>query len=90
MKAADEAVDRWIDRGALRRSFERTIVVQSLSVAFIVGTILNAINQGAELIEGRPINILRLVLTYSVPFFVATYGAYSAFRKRTMTRIDER
>ena len=50
-------------------------------VTVVVGTILNAINQGAEILGSGPVDLLRLLLTYAVPFFVASYGAYSAFAR---------
>jgi len=50
---------------------------RSLVVALIVGTILNLINQGDALVEGVRPNILKLVLTFAVPYAVATYGAVS-------------
>ncbi|MBI3676975.1 MAG: nitrate/nitrite transporter NrtS [Proteobacteria bacterium] len=65
----------------MRKAASWPIAVRSLSIAFVVGTILNAINQGAEIVDGKPVNLLRLVLTYAVPFFVASYGAYSAFSR---------
>ena len=50
---------------------------RSLAVALIVGTILNLINQGDALVTGARPNILKLVLTFAVPYAVATYGAVS-------------
>ena len=50
-------------------------------VTLVVGTILNAINRGTEILGGKPVDVLRLLLTYAVPFFVASYGAYSAFAR---------
>jgi hypothetical protein len=50
---------------------------RSLWVALIVGTILNLINQGDALVAGRPLDIVKLVLTYIVPYLVSTYGAVS-------------
>jgi hypothetical protein len=44
---------------------------RSFLVALIVGTILNLINQGDALFGGK------LVLTFAVPYCVATYGAVS-------------
>jgi len=41
----------------------------------IVGTVLNLINQGDALLGMAPINWLKLVLTYCVPYAVCTYGA---------------
>ena len=49
-------------------------------MAVVIGTVLNAINQGLEIFSGhRPI-WWRLILTYFVPFAVASYGSYAAFR----------
>jgi hypothetical protein len=50
---------------------------RSLWVALVVGTILNLINQGDALVAGRPLDLVKLVLTYIVPYFVCTYGAVS-------------
>ena len=58
---------------------------RSLVAAIVVGTILNVINQGDALFGGRPVNWLKLVLTYIVPYCVATYGAV-AFRLEAMRR----
>ena len=49
--------------------------------SLVGGTVLNAINQGAEILGGKPMDLVRLLLTYAVPFFVASYGAYSAFAR---------
>ena len=50
---------------------------RSLVVALIVGTILNLINQGDVFVAGARPNMLKLVLTFAVPYVVATYGAVS-------------
>ena len=55
---------------------------RSLLVALIVGTILNLINQGDVLFGTAHLNITKLVLTFIVPYAVATYGAVS-YRLRT-------
>ena len=57
---------------------------RSLLVALIVGTILNLINQGDALVGGAGIDFTKVLLTYAVPYCVATYGAVS-FRLATMT-----
>jgi hypothetical protein len=64
----------------LRRTFAPPIVTRSLLIAAVVGTLLNAINQGPELWHGNPLVLWKLVLTYCVPFLVASYGAFSALR----------
>ncbi len=65
---------------ALKRTFSWPAVKRSLVVAIIIGTILNVINQGGALVGDEPIVIWRLVLTYFVPFAVASYGSYAALR----------
>jgi hypothetical protein len=49
-------------------------------VAVLVGTTLNAINQGPELLRGATPILWKIALTYTVPFLVASYGSYAAFR----------
>lgn len=66
----------------LRQTFSRPILWRSLMVALVVGTALNAINQGPEIWRGEPVVLWKLALTYCVPFLVASYGAYSALRSR--------
>jgi hypothetical protein len=55
---------------------------RSFFVALVVGTVLNLINQGDALLGTAPINWLKVVLTYFVPYAVCTYGAASAKIKR--------
>jgi hypothetical protein len=62
---------------AARYAFSGGVPGRSLWVAIVVGTILNLINQGDRLFAGAPLDIAKLVLTYLVPYFVATYGAVS-------------
>jgi hypothetical protein len=50
---------------------------RSLYVALVVGTILNLINQGDALFGPAPINWVKVLLTYLVPYAVSTYGAVS-------------
>ena len=57
-----------ISDGVPRRSF---------LVALIVGTILNLINQGDALFGDGRVNWAKIILTFAVPYCVATYGAVS-------------
>ncbi len=59
---------------------------RSFYVALLVGTVLNLINQGDAIFGARPINWLKFVLTYFVPYAVCTYGAVSAQVKQLKTR----
>jgi hypothetical protein len=67
-------------REALRRTFAGRSVRRSLAVALVIGTVLNLINQGPEIFAGHWPVWWKLVLTYFVPFAVASYGSYAAFR----------
>lgn len=67
-------------RKAAARTFSGPSTKRSLYVALFVGTALNAINQGPEIYAGAPPVLWKLVLTYVVPFLVASYGSYAAFR----------
>ena len=57
-----------ISAGVPRRSF---------LVALIVGTILNLINQGDVIFGDGRVNWSKIILTFAVPYCVATYGAAS-------------
>lgn len=46
-------------------------------VMVVVGTILNLINQGDAIVTGGRVDAVKLLLTYAVPYCVATYGAVS-------------
>jgi hypothetical protein len=66
-----------IGKLACRYAISDGVPRRSLYVALIVGTVLNLINQGDALIGMAPINWLKLILTYCVPYAVCTYGAVS-------------
>jgi hypothetical protein len=55
---------------------------RSFFVALVVGTILNLINQGDALFGAGHLNLTKIILTFAVPYCVATYGAVS-FRLST-------
>jgi len=54
-----------------------SVINRALKVALIVGTTLNLINQGEALVTFDLINLnlLKLALTYLVPYSVTTYTA---------------
>lgn len=53
----------------------------ALPIAFVVGSILNAINQGDAVLHLKGISWLRLALNYVVPFIVSSYGYVCAHRR---------
>jgi hypothetical protein len=65
---------------AAKRTFTGSAVRRSLVVALVVGTALNLINQGSEMLSGQWPVLWKLALTYLVPFAVASYGSFAAFR----------
>ena len=67
-------------REALALTFAWRSARRSLTVALVIGTLLNAINQCPEILSGQWPVWWKLVLTYFVPFAVASYGSYAAFR----------
>ena len=67
-------------RKAAKRTLTGKALRRSLVVALIVGTALNLINQGPEMLSGKWPVMWKLALTYVVPFLVASYGSYAAFR----------
>jgi len=63
-------------------AMRRDIVMRSLKVGGVVGTILVAINQGDLLLAGQldlP-GAWKIPLTYLVPYCVSTYASVSAER----------
>jgi ABC-type uncharacterized transport system permease subunit len=73
-----------------RIAIQLSIYRRSFKVAFVVGTLLNLINQPQAMLgllvldfpamEG--LNVIKTLLTYAVPFLVASYGALTALDLR--------
>ena len=75
-------------RGALtiflRYCLERDTLLRSSRTALVVGTVLALINHGQEMLDGQlsPRWIIPMLVTYLVPFAVATYGQVQGKRQR--------
>ena len=67
-----------------RRAIRPDIIKRSLMVSAVVGTVLNFINQGDALLDLQSLDLSKCILTYLVPFCVATYGAVAALAKLEM------
>lgn len=78
--AASYAIEMTSQTDALARTFSGASVRRSLLVALVIGTVLNLINRGPEIFTGHWPVWWKAVLTYFVPFAVASYGSYAAFR----------
>lgn len=60
----------------------------ALVAGFIIGTLLTLINQGDLVWAGEMPNLVKVVLTYLVPYCVTTYGAVTAKRAALRRRAD--
>ncbi|MDD2700791.1 MAG: nitrate/nitrite transporter NrtS [Sideroxydans sp.] len=63
----------------------RQIMLPALKVALVVGTLLNLVNQGGNLLSGGPINLTQMLLNFVVPFCVSSYSA----ARNEMRRCEE-
>ena len=72
-------------RRAIHYSVSDGVPYRSGCVALVVGTILNLINQGDAIFGATPLNWIKIVLTYFVPYAVSTYGAVSYRLSRPQT-----
>ena len=59
----------------LVHGFPQPILSNSIKIALVVGTILNAINQGERILAGNEIFWGSLFLNYLIPFCVSCYSA---------------
>ena len=75
-----DGTSRW--RPAYARATSNGVPRRCFAVALVVGTVLNAINQGDQILDGGAPNWFKLILTYLVPYAVCTYGAMAATAPR--------
>jgi len=59
----------------LTHGLSQPILSNSIKIALVVGTILNAINQGERIIAGSEIFWGSFFLNYLIPFCVSCYSA---------------
>lgn len=62
----------------LKMVFQPEYIRRSIVVAIAVGSALNLINQPEAILGASQVIWWKVLMTYLVPFFVATYGAYGA------------
>lgn len=62
---------------ALEIATSAPVVKLALRTSIVVGSLLNLINQGDALFGPGQVQVLKLCLTYLVPYGVATYSATS-------------
>ena len=67
--------------GELRQALGRgDIQKRAIIIAVIVGTVLNCINQGMDIMHGQAIHLTKALLTYTVPYCVSVYSSVAAVR----------
>jgi hypothetical protein len=64
-----------IARRLIALAATKSIRTNALWVSFLVGSALNAINQGDEILGAGPVSWPHLFLNYAVPFCVASFSA---------------
>jgi hypothetical protein len=70
---------------------ERDTLLRSIKTALVVGTILGLINHGQDMLTGQFSLrwIVPMLITYLVPFSVATYGQVQGKRQRDRMRVED-
>lgn len=71
----------------LKNLLSRDIVVRSLRISLVVGTILVLINHHHALLSGNITSglLVKILLTYMVPYAVSSYSSYCALRDASST-----
>lgn len=65
------------------------VIINALKVALVVGSCLNAINQGPQLWQGEGVEWNNVALNYVVPYLVASYSAARALVGQSASRIAD-
>ena len=68
--------------------FGDNVPKKAFVTALVVGTILTTINHGAVILDGDPPSLVKVALTYCVPYCVTTWGAVVG--KRAQWQRDQR
>lgn len=75
--SAPEQERRFLRRRALKIASSPQVVRLALRMSALIGTVLNLINQGDALFGDAKLVPGKVLLTYLVPYCVATYSATS-------------
>lgn len=62
----------------MEHMLSRPVVINAIKVSLVVGSSLNAINQGSAIWAGHGVEVSKLLLNYAVPYLVASYSAAKA------------
>lgn len=73
----------------LRCALTRSVIINAIRVALVVGSCLNAINQGPQLWQGEEVEWSKVALNYVVPYLVASYSAARALVGQPVSRMRD-
>ena len=73
----------------LQCALTKPVIINALKVALVVGSCLNAINQGPQLWQGEGIEWNKVALNYAVPYLVASYSAARALVGQSVSRLHD-
>lgn len=76
-------------RAILAYILERDTILRSIRTALVVGSVLALINHGQQMLSGHfsPEWVVPMLITYLVPFTVATYSQIQGKRQRDRLRM---
>lgn len=76
----------------LKHATDKICIKRSIKVSLVVGTILALINQYDAIFFGTltSTNIIQILITYLVPYGVATFGSAMQARHMEIHTLDER
>jgi len=68
-------------------AFDRAVIVRAARIAFVVGTVLALINHSDRVFGGTAdlVVLIKILVTYLVPYCVSTYSSVLAVRDKTQT-----
>ena len=55
--------------------FKKGLLLNAVHISLVVGTVLNAVNQGETIWRGGDIVLTQFAFNYLVPFLVSSYSA---------------
>ena len=79
-------------RAWLNLARRRDVVMRAVRVALVVGTLLIMINYADRAIANNltGVDLIKMAITYLVPYGVSTYSAVGALRARQSALADKR
>jgi len=70
----------------LALALERAVILTAARIAIVVGALLNAINQGPQVLHGARLDWPRFALNFIVPYVVSTVSSVQVKRNSSRGR----